>query len=73
MGSLVQIMIRYFQKCGHRPIVLMGGGTTKGYSSGKDDARQLLNENEIEKNKQGIKTVFEILNLKDGPSDAIMR
>ena len=49
VGSLVQIMmLRYFQKCGHRPIVLMGGGTTKvGDPSGKDDARQLLNDNEI--------------------------
>ena len=75
VGSLVQIMmLRYFQKCGHRPIVLMGGGTTKvGDPSGKDNARQLLNENEIEKNKQGIKTVFEkYLNFGDGPSDAIM-
>ena len=75
VGSLVQIMmLRYFQKCGHRPIVLMGGGTTKvGDPSGKDDARQLLNDNEIDKNKQGIKTVFEkYLNFGDGPSDAIM-
>ena len=75
VGSLVQIMmLRYFQKCGHRPIVLMGGGTTKvGDPSGKDDARQLLNDNEIEKNKQGIKTIFEkYLNFGDGPSDAIM-
>lgn len=75
VGSLVQIMmLRYFQKCGHRPIVLMGGGTTKvGDPSGKDDARQLLNDNEIEKNKQGIKAVFEkYLNFGDGPSDAIM-
>ena len=75
VGSLVQIMmLRYFQKCGHRPIVLMGGGTTKvGDPSGKDDARQLLNDNEIEKNKQGIKAVFEkYLNFGEGPSDAIM-
>ena len=75
VGSLVQIMmLRYFQKCGHRPIVLMGGGTTKvGDPSGKDDTRQLLNDNEIDKNKQGIKTVFEkYLNFGDGPSDAIM-
>ena len=75
VGSLVQIMmLRYFQKCGHRPIVLMGGGTTKvGDPSGKDDARQLLNDHEIEKNKQGIKAVFEkYLNFGDGPSDAIM-
>ena len=76
VGSLVQIMmLRYFQKCGHRPIVLMGGGTTKvGDPSGKDDARQLLNDNEIEKNKQGIKAVFEkYLNFGDGPSDAPRR
>ena len=75
VGSLVQIMmLRYFQKCGHRPIVLMGGGTTKvGDPSGKDDARQLLNDNEIKKNKQGIKAVFEkYLNFGEGPSDAIM-
>ena len=75
VGSLVQIMmLRYFQKCGHRPIVLMGGGTTKvGDPSGKDDARQLLNDHEIEKNKHGIKAVFEkYLNFGDGPSDAIM-
>ena len=75
VGSLVQIMmLRYFQKCGHRPIVLMGGGTTKvGDPSGKDDARQLLNDNEIEKNKHGNKTIFEkYLNFGDGPSDAIM-
>ena len=75
VGSLVQIMmLRYFQKCGHRPIVLMGGGTTKvGDPSGKDDARQLLSDNEIEKNKQGIKAVFEkYLNFGEGPSDAII-
>ena len=75
VGSLVQIMmLRYFQKCGHRPIVLMGGGTTKvGDPSGKDDARKLLNDHEIEKNKQGIKAVFEkYLKFGEGPSDAIM-
>ena len=75
VGSLVQIMmLRYFQKCGHRPIVLMGGGTTKvGDPSGKDDARQLLSDDEIEKNKKGIKAVFEkYLTFGEGPSDAIM-
>tara|TARA_B100000927_G_scaffold193033_1_gene155647 strand:+ start:817 stop:2037 length:1221 start_codon:yes stop_codon:yes gene_type:complete len=75
VGSLVQIMmLRYFQKCGHRPIVLMGGGTTKvGDPSGKDDARRLLSDNEIEKNKKGIKAVFEkYLTFGEGPSDAIM-
>ena len=75
VGSLVQIMmLRYFQKCGHRPIVLMGGGTTKvGDPSGKDDARRLLSDKEIEKNKKGIKAVFEkYLTFGEGPSDAIM-
>ena len=75
VGSLVQIMmLRYFQKCGHRPIVLMGGGTTKvGDPSGKDDARRLLSDNEIQKNKKGIKAVFEkYLTFGEGPSDAIM-
>jgi len=75
VGSLVQIMmLRYFQKCGHRPIVLMGGGTTKvGDPSGKDDARRLLSDDEIEKNKKGIKAVFEkYLTFGEGPSDAIM-
>ena len=75
VGSLVQIMmLRYFQKCGHRPIVLMGGGTTKvGDPSGKDDARRLLSDDEIEKNKKGIKAVFEkYLTFGGGPSGAIM-
>ena len=75
VGSLVQIMmLRHFQKCGHRPIVLMGGGTTKvGDPSGKDDARQLLSDQEIEKNKSGIKAIFEkYLSFGDGPTDAIM-
>ena len=75
VGSLVQIMmLRHFQKCGHRPIVLMGGGTTKvGDPSGKDDARQLLSDQEIEKNKSSIKAIFEkYLSFGDGPTDAIM-
>ena len=75
VGSLVQIMmLRHFQKCGHRPIVLMGGGTTKvGDPSGKDDARQLLSDQEIEKNKSGIKAIFEkYISFGDGPTDAIM-
>ena len=75
VGSLVQIMmLRHFQKCGHRPIVLMGGGTTKvGDPSGKDDARQLLSDQEIEKNKSGIKAIFvKYLSFGDGPTDAIM-
>ena len=61
VGSLVQIMmLRILQKTGHKPIVLMGGGTTKvGDPSGKDTARPLLQDQDIEANKNGIKKVFE--------------
>ncbi len=61
VGSLIQIMIlRWLQKCGHQPIVLMGGGTTKvGDPSGKDKSRQLLNDAAIAANMAGIKSVFE--------------
>ena len=50
VGSLVQIMmLRILQKCGHKPIVLMGGGTTKiGDPSGKDSARPLLSDQDID-------------------------
>ena len=75
VGSLVQIMmLRALQKTGHKPIVLMGGGTTKvGDPSGKDTARPLLSEHDIEQNKQGIFQVFEkYLTFGDGPTDAIM-
>ena len=75
VGSLVQIMmLRHLQKCGHRPIVLMGGGTTKvGDPSGKDDARQLLSDEDIKQNKEGIRKIFEkYLVFGDGPTDAIM-
>jgi len=60
IGSLVQIMIlRWLQKTGHRPIVLMGGGTTKiGDPSGKDEARQLLTTEAINSNIEGIFKVF---------------
>ena len=61
VGSLVQIMLlRHMQRTGHRPIVLMGGGTTKvGDPSGKDKGRQLLSERRIEANISGIRRVFE--------------
>jgi len=61
VGSLVQIMLlRHMQRTGHRPIVLMGGGTTKvGDPSGKDQSRQLLSEQRIESNIAGIRRVFE--------------
>ena len=75
VGSLVQIMmLRHLQKCGHRPIVLMGGGTTKvGDPSGKDDARQLLSDENIKHNKEGIRKIFEkYLVFGDGPTDTLM-
>jgi tyrosyl-tRNA synthetase len=61
VGSLIQIMcLHWFQKCGHKPIVLLGGGTTKiGDPSGKDESRKLLTEEQIEENKAGIKQNFE--------------
>ncbi len=60
VGSLLQIMaLRWLQQCGHKPIVLMGGGTTKiGDPSGKDESRKLLDDAAIEANKQGIKQNF---------------
>lgn len=74
-GSLLGIMmLRKFQQAGHKPIVLMGGGTTKvGDPSGKDESRQLLTSDRIAANMETIKTVFEkFLTFGDGPSDAIM-
>lgn len=75
VGSLVQIMLlRLMQKNGHKPVVLMGGGTTKiGDPSGKDEARQLLDDARIEANKAGIRKVFEpFLAFGTGPADAVM-
>lgn len=75
VGSLIQIMmLRLLQRTGHKPIVLMGGGTTKvGDPSGKDEARPLLSDQDIEQNKQGIKKIFEkYLTFGDGPTDALM-
>lgn len=75
VGSLVQIMmLRWLQKTGHKPIVLMGGGTTKiGDPSGKDEARQLITPEIIQKNMVGIRQVFEkFLTFGDGPTDALM-
>ncbi len=74
-GSLVPIMLlRLFQQTGHKPIVLMGGGTTKvGDPSGKDESRQLLDEARIAANMDGIKQVFaKYLTFGDGPTDAVM-
>ena len=75
VGSLVPIMmLRHLQKAGHKPIVLMGGGTTKvGDPSGKDESRQMLSADDIKANMDGIKTIFErFLTFGDGPTDAIM-
>ncbi len=75
VGSLMQIMLlRLLQRCGHRPVVLMGGGTTKiGDPSFRDEARPLLDDAAIERNKAGIRRVFEpFLRFGDGPADAIM-
>lgn len=74
-GSLVQIMmLRWLQKTGHKPIVLMGGGTTKvGDPSGKDTQRQLLDDAKIAENLNGIKQVFtKFLTFGDTGNDAIM-
>jgi tyrosyl-tRNA synthetase len=75
IGNLVSIMmLRRLQQSGHRPIVLMGGGTTKvGDPSGKDESRKLLTHEEIEANIASIRRVFErFLTFGDGPSDAII-
>ena len=75
VGSLLPIMIlRWFQKCGHKPIVLMGGGTSRvGDPSGKDEARQLLSEEAISANKRSIQSIFEkFLKFGVGSTDAIM-
>jgi tyrosyl-tRNA synthetase len=75
VGSLVQIMLlRRMQQSGHKPIVLMGGGTTKvGDPSGKDEGRKLLSAEEIDSNIAGIRRVFErFLTFGDGPADAIL-
>jgi tyrosyl-tRNA synthetase len=75
VGSLVQIMLlRRLQQAGHKPIVLMGGGTGKvGDPSFKDDARKLMTAETIAANVASIKRVFaQFLTFGDGPSDAIM-
>jgi tyrosyl-tRNA synthetase len=75
VGSLVGIMLlRLFQRCGQKPIVLMGGGTTRiGDPSGKDEVRQLLDDAEIARNMAGIRAVFaKFLKFGDGPDQAVM-
>ncbi|MBV9250442.1 MAG: tyrosine--tRNA ligase [Acetobacteraceae bacterium] len=75
VGSLVQIMIlRLLQQHGHRPVVLMGGGTTRiGDPSGKDESRQLLTDEQIADNMAGIRRCFNpFLRFGNGRSDAVM-
>ncbi len=75
VGSLLPVMLlRWLQKTGHKPIVLMGGGTTKvGDPSGKDESRQLLTEEKINANMEGIKCIFsKYLNFGNGSTDAVM-
>lgn len=75
VGSLVQIMmLRHLQNCGHKPIVLLGGGTTKiGDPSGKDKARQMLTEQQISENKKSIEQIFKkFLRFDDSATSAII-
>jgi tyrosyl-tRNA synthetase len=75
VGNLISIlMLRRLQQAGHRPIVVIGGGTTKvGDPSGKDDSRKLLTQAQIDANKQTIRATFErFLTFGDGPNDAIL-
>ena len=75
VGSLVQIMmLRRLQQAGHKPVVLMGGGTTRiGDPTGRDESRKMLTDQAIADNIAGIRTVFEkLLTFGDGPTDAVM-
>ncbi|WP_337877041.1 tyrosine--tRNA ligase [Elioraea sp.] len=74
VGHLISIMLlRLWQRTGNRPVVLLGGGTTKiGDPSGRDESRRLLSEAEIEANKRGIRRPFaRLLRFGTGPADAI--
>ncbi|MFN3456035.1 MAG: tyrosine--tRNA ligase [Novosphingobium sp.] len=75
VGSLVQIMmLRRLQQAGHKPVVLMGGGTTRiGDPTGRDESRKMLSDQTIEDNIASIFTVFDkLLKFGDGPTDAVM-
>jgi tyrosyl-tRNA synthetase len=75
IGSLVQIMmLRRLQQAGHKPVVVMGGGTTRiGDPSGRDESRKMLTDAAIEANIASIRTVFDkLLTFGDGPTDAVM-
>ncbi|HEY0204495.1 MAG TPA: tyrosine--tRNA ligase, partial [Acetobacteraceae bacterium] len=76
VGNLVQIMLlRLMQRHGHRPVALMGGGTTRiGDPSGKDEARQMLDDARIAANMAGIRRCLSpFVQFGDGPSDAAMQ
>ena len=75
VGNLLQVMtLRRLQQTGHKPIVVLGGGTTRiGDPSGKDEMRQLLTSEEIESNKQNVIGIFKrFLNFGDAPNQAVM-
>lgn len=75
VGGLMQIMLlRWWQKTGHKPIVLMGGGTTRiGDPTGKDESRKMLTDADISRNMDGIKSVFtKYLTFGEGQTDAMM-
>ncbi len=75
IGSLLPIMmLHWMQQTGHRPIALMGGGTTRvGDPSGKDESRKILTDEMINENLRGIRAIFsKFLTFGDGPGDAIM-
>src|SRR5688572_16702782 len=75
VGSLLPIMMLYWmQQTGHRPIALMGGGTTRvGDPSGKDESRRILTDEAINQNLAGIKQIFsKFLKFGSGPTDAVM-
>ena len=75
IGSLVQIMmLRRLQQTGHKPIVLMGGGTTRiGDPTGRDESRKMLSDETIEANIASIRTIFSrLLTFGEGPTDAVM-
>src|SRR5499433_3044885 len=75
VGSLLPIMmLHWMQQTGHRPIALMGGGTTRvGDPSGKDESRRLLTDEIINENLKGIRAIFsKFLKFGDGPGDAVM-
>ena len=74
IGNLVSIMmLRHFQQAGHRPIVLLGGGTTRvGDPSGKDEGRQMLDDARIASNMASIRRIFERFLSFDGPNAAVM-